>query len=266
MRLTKAQKERDALLLARFRVYREWCLPREVRQCIEIRTRTANQQLYEDCKHLAQTSRGRKRDLGRALERVGCAERHAHALCQSFIRGSAHVSWTARGVAHEMARQKYLLEHSGAFKREIGAMAAKIDKRLHELVMARGRVESVRDDSIVYERIRSEATRDVTGAETFAAAAASVARHWPVGSFPSIWPWPTAPPPAPLTKGEKAVLFLKKLKCHGAREHDKFVNIMNMHKYNFLSVRDVDREVAALLPRHPLLREFRETFLRPASA
>jgi len=84
--------------------------------------------------------------------------------------------------------------------------------------------------------------------------------------FPSIWPWPTAPPPAPLTKGEKAVLFLKKLKCHGAREHDKFVNIMNMHKYNFLSVRDVDREVAALLPRHPLLREFRETFLRPASA
>ena len=161
MRLTKAQKERDALLLARFRVYREWCLPREVRQCIEIRTRTANQQLYEDCKHLAQTSRGRKRDLGRALERVGCAERHAHALCQSFIRGSAHVSWTARGVAHEMARQKYLLEHSGAFKREIGAMAAKINKRLHELVMARGRVESVRDDSIVYERIRSEATRDV---------------------------------------------------------------------------------------------------------
>jgi hypothetical protein len=78
-----------------------------------------------------------------------------------------------------MARQKYLLEHSGAFKREIGAMAAKINKRLHELVMARGRVESVRDDSIVYERIRSEATRDVTGAETFAAAAASVARHWP---------------------------------------------------------------------------------------
>jgi len=77
-----------------------------------------------------------------------------------------------------MARQKYLLEHSGAFKREIGAMAAKINKRLHELVMARGRVESVRDDSIVYERIRSEATRDVTGAETFAAAAASVARHW----------------------------------------------------------------------------------------
>ena len=186
MRLTKAQKERDALLLARFRVYREWCLPREVRQCIEIRTRTANQQLYEDCKHLAQTSRGRKRDLGRALERVGCAERHAHALCQSFIRGSAHVSWTARGVAHEMARQKYLLEHSGAFKREIGAMAAKINKRLHELVMARGRVESVRDDSIVYERIRSEATRDVTGAETFAAAAASVARHWPVVDFPSI--------------------------------------------------------------------------------
>jgi hypothetical protein len=165
-----------------------------------------------------------------------------------------------------MARQKYLLEHSGAFKREIGAMAAKINKRLHELVMARGRVESVRDDSIVYERIRSEATRDVTGAETFAAAAASVARHWPPRRFPSIWPWPTAPPPAPLTKGEKAVLFLKKLKCHGAREHDKFVNIMNMHKYNFLSVRDVDREVAALLPRHPLLREFRETFLRPASA
>lgn len=162
-----------------------------------------------------------------------------------------------------MARQKYLLEHSGAFKREIGAMAAKINKRLHELVMARGRVESVRDDSIVYERIRSEATRDVTGAETFAAAAAKVSRRFPV---PSIWPWPTAPPPAPLTKGEKAVLFLKKLKCHGAREHDKFVNIMNMHKYNFLSVRDVDREVAALLPRHPLLREFRETFLRPASA
>lgn len=143
-------------------------------------------------------------------------------------------------------------------------MAAKINKRFYELVMVCGCVESVRDDLIVYEWICLEVMWDVIGVEIFVVVVVSVARYW-WDFFVGGWSWFTASSFVLFMKGEKVVLFLKKLKCYGVCEYDKFVNIMNMYKYNFLSVWDVDREVVALLSRYSLLREFRETFLRFAS-
>lgn len=170
------------------RLFAVRALPRDVRATIEDEVTKDD---WRARKARYQTRRARRRDLVRALRRLGCDpnpeyETDRSKMCVAFVRGETPPETTAKSVARREAELAYVYDWCKEFRRRMNETTREIER----LATTIARETPVYEEEAYGDPRReayAEAIEKVTGRETMEEYTNELAEKWT--DFPEKWPW-----------------------------------------------------------------------------